>query len=212
MNGLPLQPPYPAGLEQRCSLGRFWARERKFWELGNGIYATAVAMPAGIRQTPAKRGLFRPHRSYRSGAGGVRSKQISYEQLLKVFWESHNLTQYASGQRRRHPVSFRSTRSATRAKPRRRRRRPIKGVGGKGLPAITTEIAPRANSISSRGPSPAISGRIVAGCVLAAPASCPIGGGAAPDRFAGPAKAFRASRAARKRFANHNRCKTVLPL
>src|SRR5437879_4293011 len=42
VNGRQLQPPYPAGLEQAVfGLGCFWGAERKFWELGDGIYTTA---------------------------------------------------------------------------------------------------------------------------------------------------------------------------
>ena len=43
LNGHKLLPPYPAGLEQAVfGLGCFWGAERKFWELGDGIYVTAA--------------------------------------------------------------------------------------------------------------------------------------------------------------------------
>lgn len=43
INGNPLQPPYPEGFERAYfGLGCFWGAERKFWELGDGIYVTAV--------------------------------------------------------------------------------------------------------------------------------------------------------------------------
>ena len=48
-----LQPPYPAGLEQAVfGLGCFWGAERKFWELGEGIYTTAVGYAGGHTANP----------------------------------------------------------------------------------------------------------------------------------------------------------------
>ena len=53
VNGRPLQPPYPAGLEQAVfGLGCFWGAERKFWELGDGIYTTAVGYAGGHTPNP----------------------------------------------------------------------------------------------------------------------------------------------------------------
>src|SRR6202790_5174164 len=53
VNGDGLQPPYPAGLEQAVvGLGRFWGAERKFWELGDGIYTTAVGYAGGHTANP----------------------------------------------------------------------------------------------------------------------------------------------------------------
>src|SRR4029079_10872513 len=48
VNGHPLKPPYPAGLEQAVfGLGCFWGAERKFWELGEGIHVTAAGYAGG---------------------------------------------------------------------------------------------------------------------------------------------------------------------
>src|SRR5260221_6426277 len=48
VNGRKLQPPYPAGLEQAVfRLGCFWGAERKFWQLGEGIIATAAGYAGG---------------------------------------------------------------------------------------------------------------------------------------------------------------------
>src|ERR1700723_4398223 len=53
VNGSQLQPPYPAGLEQAVfGLGCFWGAERKFWELGDGIYTTAVGYAGGHTPNP----------------------------------------------------------------------------------------------------------------------------------------------------------------
>jgi len=53
VNGRQLQPPYPQGLEQAVfGLGCFWGAERKFWELGDGIYTTAVGYAGGHTANP----------------------------------------------------------------------------------------------------------------------------------------------------------------
>jgi peptide-methionine (S)-S-oxide reductase len=94
VNGNPLKPPYPDGLEMAMfGLGCFWGAERKFWQL-EGVFVTAVGYAAGVTPNPT-------YQEVCSGMTGhnevVRvvfdSKVISYEDLLKVFWESHNPTQ-----------------------------------------------------------------------------------------------------------------------
>ena len=57
VNGNPLKGPYPAGLETAIfGFGCFWGAERKFWELGDGIYTTAVGYAGGRRPTrPTRR-------------------------------------------------------------------------------------------------------------------------------------------------------------
>src|SRR5450756_1154161 len=95
VNGRQLQPPYPAGLEQAVfGLGCFWGAERKFWELGDGIYTTAVGYAGGNTKNPSYEEVC----SGRTGHTEVvlvvfDPKKISYEQLLKTFWEAHNPTQ-----------------------------------------------------------------------------------------------------------------------
>src|SRR5258705_719029 len=90
VNGRQLQPPYPQGLEQAVfGLGCFWGAERKFWELGDGIYTTAVGYAGGHTANP-------PYEEVCSGRTGhteavlvgFGARKISYEQLLKTFWES----------------------------------------------------------------------------------------------------------------------------
>jgi peptide-methionine (S)-S-oxide reductase len=94
VNGHPLQPPFPAGMETAMfGLGCFWGAERKFWQL-EGVYTTAVGYAAGITPNPT-------YQEVCSGMTGHNEvvlvvydpRLISYEQLLKVFWESHNPTQ-----------------------------------------------------------------------------------------------------------------------
>jgi peptide-methionine (S)-S-oxide reductase len=94
VNGHPLKPPFPAGLETAMfGLGCFWGAERKFWQL-DGVYSTAVGYAAGHTPNP----------SYQEVCTGMTGhnevvlvvfdpKVISYSELLKTFWESHNPTQ-----------------------------------------------------------------------------------------------------------------------
>lgn len=91
----PLQGPYPEGMETAVfGLGCFWGAERKFWQLGNGIWITAVGYAAG----------FTPNPTYEEVCSGLTGhnevvlvafdpKQVSYEMLLKTFWENHDPTQ-----------------------------------------------------------------------------------------------------------------------
>jgi peptide-methionine (S)-S-oxide reductase len=95
LNGRPLKPPYPDGLEQAVfGLGCFWGAERKFWELGDGIHVTAVGYAAGLTPNPTYEEVC----SGRTGHNEVvlvvyDPRKISYERLLKTFWESHDPTQ-----------------------------------------------------------------------------------------------------------------------
>src|SRR6184192_146135 len=91
VNGHPLSPPFPAGLEQAVfGMGCFWGAERKFWQL-DGVYSTAVGYAGGHT----------PNATYREVCTGMTGhnevvldpKAISYEQLLKTFWENHDPTQ-----------------------------------------------------------------------------------------------------------------------
>ncbi|MEM7424710.1 MAG: peptide-methionine (S)-S-oxide reductase MsrA [Pseudomonadota bacterium] len=94
VNGNPLKEPYPDGLETAMfGLGCFWGAERKFWEL-DGIWTTAVGYAAG--HTP--NATYEEVCSGRTGHNEVvlvvfDPAKVSYETLLKTFWESHNPTQ-----------------------------------------------------------------------------------------------------------------------
>lgn len=94
VNGNPLKPPYPNGLEMAMfGMGCFWGAERKFWQL-DGVFTTAVGYAAGSTPNPT-------YQEVCSGMTGHNEvvlvvfdpKVISYETLLKVFWENHNPTQ-----------------------------------------------------------------------------------------------------------------------
>ncbi len=94
VNGNPLKPPYPNGSEVAVlGLGCFWGAERKFWQQ-DGVFTTAVGYAAGITPNPTYQEVC----SGRTGHNEVVQvvfdpSVISYETLLKVFWESHNPTQ-----------------------------------------------------------------------------------------------------------------------
>lgn len=91
----PLKGPYPQGSEKAMfGLGCFWGAERVFWSLGPGIWVTAVGYAGGLTPNPT-------YQEVCSGLTGHNEvvlvvydpKRISYERLLKTFWESHDPTQ-----------------------------------------------------------------------------------------------------------------------
>jgi peptide-methionine (S)-S-oxide reductase len=95
VNGRPLKPPYPDGMQQAMfGMGCFWGAERKFWELEDRIWITAVGYAAGLTPNPT-------YEEVCSGQTGHNEvvlvvfdpKVISYEMLLKTFWENHDPTQ-----------------------------------------------------------------------------------------------------------------------
>jgi peptide-methionine (S)-S-oxide reductase len=147
VNGRPLKPPYPAGLEQAVfGLGCFWGAERKFWELGDGIYTTAAGYAGGHTTNPTYEEVC----SGRTGHTEVvlvvfDPKKISYDQLLKTFWESHNPTQ---GMRQGNDVGtqYRSAiypfNDAQRKAAEASKAAYQKALAAKGLGSITTEILP----------------------------------------------------------------------
>ncbi len=94
VNGHPLQPPFPASMESAMfGLGCFWGAERKFWQL-EGVYTTAVGYAAGITPNPTYQEVCTGMTGHNEVVLVVYDPSvISYEQLLKVFWESHNPTQ-----------------------------------------------------------------------------------------------------------------------
>jgi peptide-methionine (S)-S-oxide reductase len=94
VNGNPLTGPWPDGSQQAVfGLGCFWGAERKFWETP-GVYSTAVGYAGG----------YTPNATYEEVCSGRTGHteavlvvydptEVTYEQLLKVFWESHDPTQ-----------------------------------------------------------------------------------------------------------------------
>ena len=94
VSGARLEPPFPAGMERAVfGLGCFWGAERKFWEVP-GVYSTSVGYAGGYTPNPT-------YEEVCSGATGHTEAvmvvfdpaKVSYEALLRVFWESHDPTQ-----------------------------------------------------------------------------------------------------------------------
>ena len=93
VNGNPIKQPFPQGLEKlMMGMGCFWGVERIFWEL-DGVWTTAAGYAAGLTPNPT-------YREVCTGLTGHNEvvlivfdpKIISFEQLLKIFWEGHNPT------------------------------------------------------------------------------------------------------------------------
>src|SRR5262250_542476 len=145
INGNALKGPYPEGYAQAMfGLGCFWGAERKFWELGEGVYVTAVGYAGGHTPNPTYEEVC----SGRTGHAEVvlvvfDPKKVSYERLLKTFWENHNPTQ---GMRQGNDVGT-QYRSAIYTYDDAQRRAADaskamyqKALAAKGLGTITTEI------------------------------------------------------------------------
>ena len=94
VNDQPLAPPYPAGAERALfGLGCFWGAERAFWQ-HPGVHVTAVGYAGGYTPNPTYEEVC----SGRTGHTEVvlvvfRPAQVSYDELLRLFWESHDPTQ-----------------------------------------------------------------------------------------------------------------------
>jgi peptide-methionine (S)-S-oxide reductase len=142
----PLEPPFPDGTQRALfGLGCFWGAERKFWQTP-GVYTTAVGYAAGITPNP----------TYREVCGGMTGhaevvlvvfdpKRVSYDELLKVFWESHDPTQ---GMRQGNDIGtqYRSGiyyyDESQRAAAERTRDEYQRALSARGYGTITTEILP----------------------------------------------------------------------
>jgi peptide-methionine (S)-S-oxide reductase len=94
VNGHRLQAPFPAGLETAMfGLGCFWGAEKKFWQVP-GVYSTAVGYAAGSTPNPTYREVCTGMTGHNEAVLVVFDpKVVSYDTLLRVFWENHNPTQ-----------------------------------------------------------------------------------------------------------------------
>ena len=92
--GTPLRPPFPDGLEQAVfGLGCFWGAERAFWEL-DGVYTTAVGYAGGHTPNPTYEEVCSGRTGHTEAVLVVFDPaRVTYEQVLKHFWESHDPTQ-----------------------------------------------------------------------------------------------------------------------
>jgi peptide-methionine (S)-S-oxide reductase len=94
VNGAPLEGPFPQGLKRAVfGLGCFWGAEKKFWQLP-GVYTTAVGYTAGYTPNPTYREVCTGMTGHNEAVLVVYDpSKISYDMLLKTFWESHDPTQ-----------------------------------------------------------------------------------------------------------------------
>jgi peptide-methionine (S)-S-oxide reductase len=144
--GTPLEPPFPAGLEQAVfGLGCFWGAERIFWE-APGVYTTAVGYAGGYTPNPTYSEVCSGRTGHTEAVLVVFDPaKTSYEELLRLFWEGHDPTQ---GMRQGNDVGtqYRSavlyTSEAQRDAAERSRAMFEERLGASGYGSITTEIAP----------------------------------------------------------------------
>jgi peptide-methionine (S)-S-oxide reductase len=146
VNGHPLKGPYPADAETAIfGLGCFWGAERKFWQAGEGVFVTAVGYAGGATPNPTYEETCSGRTGHTEAVLVVyRPTLISYDDLLKIFWESHDPTQ---GMRQGNDVGtqYRSAIFATSKAQLAAARASAEAYGAalkaKGFGPITTEIA-----------------------------------------------------------------------
>jgi peptide-methionine (S)-S-oxide reductase len=142
--GTPLKPPFPETTEQAIvGMGCFWGAERVFWQ-AEGVYTTAVGYAGGFTPNPTYEEVC----STRTGHAEVvlvvfEPSKISYEEILRLFWENHDPTQ---GMRQGNDVGteYRSmilwTNEAQRVAAEASRDAYAERLRGVGYPEISTEI------------------------------------------------------------------------
>jgi len=144
VNGNPLKGPFPDHLQQAVfGLGCFWGAERKFWQL-DGVYTTAVGYAGGTTPDPDYKLVCSGDTGHAEVVLVVFDPDvISYEDLLRVFWENHDPTQ---GMRQGNDTGtqYRSTVYTSDDSQQQSAQRSLdayaKQLGNAGYCAITTEI------------------------------------------------------------------------
>ena len=146
INGHPLQGPYPEGLQMvQFGMGCFWGVERLFWSVP-GVWVTAVGYAGGITPNPTYEEVCSGRTGHTEAVLAVFDpKLVSFEALLKVFWENHDPTQ---GMRQGNDVGtqYRSAlytyTDGQAAAAAASRDAFAKALAGRGFGDVTTEIGP----------------------------------------------------------------------
>src|SRR3954471_13308813 len=144
--GTPLEPPFPEGFERLVvGLGCFWGAERVFWK-APGVYTTAVGYAGGHTPNPTYQEACSGRTGHTEAVLVVFDPAVtSYDELLRLFWESHDPTQ---GMRQGNDVGtqYRSAiyvgSDAEREAAERSRKVFSERLGAAGYGDVTTEIAP----------------------------------------------------------------------
>ena len=144
--GTPLEGPFPEGFERaEFGLGCFWGAERTFWRV-EGVYTTAAGYAGGPTPNPTYEEVCSGRTGHVEAVLVVFDPaRVSFDDLLRVFWESHDPTQ---GMRQGNDVGtqYRSgiyyTSEAQRRTAQASKAAYEAALGAQGLPPITTEIAP----------------------------------------------------------------------
>jgi peptide-methionine (S)-S-oxide reductase len=147
VNHHPLRGPFPAGMEQAVfGMGCFWGAERRFWRLGDGVFVTAVGYAGGATANPSYEQVCTGRTGHAEVVLVVFDPAIiSYESLLRTFWESHDPTQ---GDRQGNDIGtqYRSAifccSDAQLGRAEASRRAYEEALRAKGYGPITTQIAP----------------------------------------------------------------------
>jgi peptide-methionine (S)-S-oxide reductase len=145
-NGNRIVPPFPPGLERAVfGLGCFWGAEKLFWGIP-GVYSTAVGYSGGETKNPTYEEVCSGFTNHTEAVLVVFDpKQVSYEMLLKAFWEGHDPTQGMrqgndSGTQYRSAIyAFNDFQLDAAEKSKDLFQKELQK---KGFPAITTEIRP----------------------------------------------------------------------
>jgi peptide-methionine (S)-S-oxide reductase len=142
----PLRPPFPDGLARAVfAMGCFWGAEQQFWSLP-GVHTTAVGYAGGFTPNPTYEEVCSGRTGHAEAVLVVFDPSvITYEQLLKVFWEHHDPTQGMRqgndvGTQYRSAIYVADDAQRTAAEASRDRYQAALGDAGHG--GITTEIAP----------------------------------------------------------------------
>jgi peptide-methionine (S)-S-oxide reductase len=144
VNGHTIVPPFPQGLREAVfAMGCFWGAERLFWQL-SGVYSTAVGYAGGVTPNPTYQEVCSGETGHAEVVRVIYDPQkLTYYDLLKVFWESHDPTQ---GMRQGNDVGtqYRSAIYTTDAEQRAAAEASLRTyqtrLSGAGRGTITTEI------------------------------------------------------------------------